>query len=46
VPDVVERADMRMIQAGNGPCFPLEALAEYGSIRKVIREDFDGNDAL
>ena len=27
-PDVVQRADVRMIQRGNGACFPLEALGE------------------
>jgi hypothetical protein len=27
VTDIVERADVRMIQTGNRPCFPVEALS-------------------
>jgi len=46
VPDVVEGADVRMVQAGDGASFALEALAQFGSIGKVIRKDFDGNGAL
>ena len=44
--DVVKRADMRMIQAGNGARFALESLTQFGSIGKVIRKDFDGNGAV
>src|SRR5438445_3350683 len=43
---VVENANMRMVQAGNGLCFTLEALAQFGSIGKVIREDFASDNAI
>ena len=33
--DVVERADMRMVQAGDGPRFPLETLAEIGIVGQM-----------
>ncbi len=38
--DVVQRADVRMIQRRNGPSFALEALAVRGF------EDLDGDDAV
>ena len=44
--DVVEDADVGMIQAGDGARFAVEPLAQSGSIGKVIGKDFDGNDAL
>jgi hypothetical protein len=44
--DVVKRADVRMIQASNRPCFALEPFSQLGSIGKVIRKDFDGDDAI
>jgi hypothetical protein len=39
-------SDVRVIQAGNGPCLALESLAQFGSIGKVIGKDFNGNDAV
>jgi hypothetical protein len=35
---IVESADVGMIQAGNGFGFTLEALAQFGSIGKMIRQ--------
>ena len=37
---------MRMIQAGNGSRFAFESLAQFGSVGKVIRKDFNGYYAL
>src|SRR5229473_1446019 len=39
-PDVVECADVRMIQRGNGARLALEALAEF------VLKDLDGDDAV
>jgi hypothetical protein len=35
-----------MIQAGNRSSFALESLAQFGSVRKMRRQHFDGNDAV
>src|SRR5260370_599066 len=42
----VEDADVRMIQAGDGPCFPLESFAQFGTICKLRRQNLDGDDAV
>ena len=44
--DVVEGADVRMIQARNGARLLLEALAELGMLRKMLGEHFDGDDTI
>ena len=44
--DVVERADVRMIQAGDRFCFALESLAQFGTIGKMSRQNFDGDDSI
>ena len=44
--DIVERANVRMIQAGDGTGFPLEAFFEPGVIGKVRRRDLDGDGPL
>ena len=44
--DVVEGADVRMIQAGDGLCFALESLAQFGTVRKMSGKNLDGNDAI
>ena len=46
VADVVEGADVGMIQAGNGFCFALESLAQFGAVREMIGQNFDGDDAI
>src|SRR4026207_2224780 len=35
-----------MIQAGNGPRFALEPLAQVGLVREVRMQHFDGDDAV
>jgi hypothetical protein len=44
--DVVEDADVWMIQAGDGLCFALKSLAQLGTIGKMRRQNFDGNNAI
>src|ERR1700694_2909277 len=46
VADVVEHADMRMIQAGNGPRFTLEALPGLGIVRDAGGKNLDGHRAV
>ena len=43
---VVERADVRMIQAGDGLCFALEALAQFGAARKMRGQNLNSDDAV
>jgi hypothetical protein len=45
VPDVVERADVRVVQAGNGALW-LEALPQLESIGETVGPDLDGHDAI
>jgi hypothetical protein len=44
--DIAERADVRMIQAGNRFSFPLETLAQFSAVGKMRRQNFDGNDSV
>ena len=44
--DVMEGADVRMVQAGDGLGFPLEPLAEIGVGGHMRREDLDGDRAI
>ena len=44
--DVEERADVRMVQAGDSTGLPLEPLLEPGVVGKVRRKDLDGNRAV
>ena len=44
--NIVENADVRMIQTGNGSRFALEALAKLLPARVVVWKDFDGDDAV
>ena len=44
--DVVERADVRMIQAGNGAGFAIESLANFRRVGYALRENFDGDGAV
>ena len=44
--DVVQNANVRMAQAGNGSCLALEALPANGVRREVSGEDFYGDGAI
>jgi len=44
--NVVQRADMGMVQARNGPGLALEALAELRIAGKMFGKNLDGNDAV
>jgi len=46
VADVVQRADVRMIQAGDNFGFTLEALAARRIISKMRRKNLDGDGAV
>src|SRR5271170_5203834 len=46
IADVVEHADVRMAEAGNGARLTLEALANFGRVGYALREDFDGDGAV
>ena len=46
VADVVEGADVRMIQAGDGASFALESLAQFGAVRKMRGQNLDRDDAI
>src|SRR4030095_3075399 len=39
--NVVENADMRMIEGGNSLGFPFESLSKLGPVRKVCSENLD-----
>ena len=44
--DVMESADVRMIQAGNGASFALEPLSQFRTISKMRRQNLDGDNAV
>ena len=44
--DVEERADVGMVQAGHGPRFALEALAQVGVGREMLGQDLEGDGAV
>ena len=46
VAHVVDRADMRVAQAGKGPGLALESLLQVGIVRDERGEDFEGDDAI
>ena len=43
---VVERADVGMIQAGDGFCFAVEALAQFRAVGEMSGKNLDGDDAV
>ena len=45
-PDVVERADVRMIQAGDDPGFALEACDALRVVRQMLGQRLDGDGAV
>src|ERR1700732_1752832 len=44
--NVVEGADVRMIQAGNCFGFALETLAQFSTISKMRWQNFDGDNSV
>ena len=42
----MERADVRMVQAGDGLGFPLEPLAEIGISGDMLGQHLDGDGAV
>jgi hypothetical protein len=44
--NVVKRADVRVIQAGDRAGFALKALAQFNSIGKMILQDFDSDGSV
>jgi len=44
--DVEERADVRMVEAGDGTSFALESFAQLGPVGQMIRQDLDGHGAV
>src|SRR5262245_59304173 len=44
--DVVERADMGIVERGDGPRFLLETAARFGLGRERAGEDLDGDGAV
>jgi len=35
-----------MVQAGDGPCFALESLAQVRLVSQAVRQDLDGDGAI
>jgi hypothetical protein len=44
--DVVHDADVRMIEVGEKPGFPLEALVQLRGFRHYCRQNLDGDSAI
>ena len=44
--DVVESADVRMIQAGDSFGFALETFAQFSTTRKMRRQNCDGDNSV
>ncbi len=44
--DVIERANVRMIQAGDGSCFTLESLSNFRSLCEPLPENLDRDGAV
>jgi hypothetical protein len=44
--DVVKNADIRVIQRRDGASFAIEALFRFRILRKMVRQDLDGNGAI
>src|SRR5579863_3133583 len=44
--DIVERADVRMVQRGDSPRFALKALARFRRFGKMLGQNFDGDGAV
>src|SRR3989304_915072 len=44
--DVIERADVRMVQARDGTGLALEAVTKSGVVGQVRRQDLDGHGAI
>ena len=46
MPDVIKRANVRMIQAGNGAGFALEPFSQFRTVSKMRRQNLDGDNAV
>ncbi len=46
MPDVVQRADIRMRELRDRPCLALEAAAKIGVFRQMRRQNLDRDDAI
>ena len=46
MPNVVQSADVRMIQAGDSPSFTLEPFSQFRAISKMRRQNLDGDDSV
>ena len=44
--DVVQRADVRMIQAGDGASLALKPLSPIRLVSHMLRQHFDGDDSI
>ena len=44
--NVVERADVRVVQAADGLSFALESFTQIRAVGQMLREDFDRNRAV
>ena len=44
--DVIESADVGVLQAGDSVCFALEPLAQLGVITQMTGQDLDGNKTI
>ena len=46
MPNVIKRADVRVVQTGDGLGFPLEPLAQIGIVGDMRQEHLDGDGAV
>jgi hypothetical protein len=44
--DVVQGTDMRMVQTGDGSCFPFESLSPFRLLSWLLRKNLDSNDSV
>jgi hypothetical protein len=44
--NVIDGADMRMIQAGDSAGFTLESLSQISAVRHMVRQDLDCDDTV
>src|ERR1700676_2103561 len=43
---IEERADVRMVQAGDGLCFTVKTLAQFRAVGEMRGKNFDRHDAI
>jgi hypothetical protein len=44
--NVMDSADVGMVQAGNRSCFPLNTLPQFSSVDKMRRQNLDGDHSV